>query len=180
MFRYLTILLFTSAICQAQPSDFIILKKKDKTIRSYYEGTQIEFVTVAGVYKNALITNIRNDSIFLKEYLVRQVVTQFGFYVTDTAGSFSYTYHYRDIKSLGKRQKGFNVAGSGAALLGGGIVLTVASGVVYLADRKKFSPGLLIASVGLAGVGYLMTKAGSKGIVIGKRKYRLEYVKLTP
>lgn len=180
MLRYLIVLLFTPALSQAQPSDFIILKKKDKTIRSYYDGTQIEFVTVAGVYKNALITKIRNDSIFLKEYLVRQVVTQFGFYVTDTAGSFSYTYHYKDIKSLGKPAKGFNVSGSGAALLGGGIVLTVASGVVYLADRKKFSPGLLIASVGLAGVGYLMTKAGSKGIVIGKRKYRLEYVKLTP
>ncbi len=40
--RWIFFLLFLSAgIAQAQPSDFIILKKKDRTIRSYYAGTQI-------------------------------------------------------------------------------------------------------------------------------------------
>ncbi len=181
MLRYLTILLLISSTSFGQASDFIILKKKDKPIRSYYPGTQIEFVSKTGAYRNALITGIHNDTLFMKEYAVRTAVTQFGFYVIDTLGSYSYAYNYRDIKSIGKKEKkGFNVQGSGAALLGGGLVLTVASGVVYLADRKKFSPGLMGASAGLAGIGYLMTKAGSKPIVIGKRKYRLEYVNLSP
>lgn len=176
MLRYLIVLFFLSSVGYAQPSDFIILKKKDKTIQSYYAGTQIEFVTVTGAYKNALITQIRNDSIFLREYLVRTMVTQFGFYVTDTAGSFSYVYHYRDIKSIGKKQKGFNVQGSGAALLGGGAVLTLASGISYVVDKEKFSPGLLGAAVGLAGIGYLMMKAAGKPVIIGKNKFRLEYM----
>lgn len=181
MIRYLVIILLLSSVTAlSQPSDYIAVKKNGKTIRSYYAGTQIEMVTKAGAYRNALITKISNDSIYLREYLIRQVVTQFGFYVVDTAGSFSYVYNYQDIKSLGKKEKGFNVRGSGAALFGGGILLTVASGVVYLADRKKFSPALMGASAGLAGVGYLMSKAGNKGIVIGKNKYRLEYIKLTP
>lgn len=174
------LLLFLAPACFAQPSDFVVLRKKGRTVKSFYAGTQIEFVTVNGVYKNALITKIQHDSIFLKEYIVRQMVTQFGFYVTDTAGSYSYVYHYKDIKSLGKKQKGFNVQGSGAALLGGGILLTLASGVVYLVDRDKFSPGLMGGAAALGAIGFAMTKLGAKGIIIGKNKYSLEYIKLTP
>lgn len=173
------ILLLFSTTAFSQTSDFIILKKKDKTIRSYYAGTQIEFVSTGGAYRNALITGIRNDSIFLQEFLVRQVQTALGFYVTDTAGSFHYAYNYREIASIGKKQKGFNVNASGASLFGGGVVLTLASGVVYLVDRKKFSPGLLIASAALGTAGYFLMKSGSKGIVIGKKNYRLEYMQMS-
>ncbi len=163
----------------AQSSDFVVLRKKGKTIQSYYAGSQIEFVTVRGVYKNALITKIQNDSLFLQEFLVQQMVTQFGFYVLDTVGSFRYIYHYKDIKSIGKPQKGFNLQGSGAALLGGGILLTLASGVVYLANRDIFSPELMGAAAGLAVIGYFLSKSGSKGIVIGKKNYTLEYISLS-
>ena len=181
MLRYIIILLLTSYTSFGQSSDFIILKKKDKPIRSYYPGTQIEFVSKTGAYRNAFITGIHNDTLFMKEYDIRTAMTKFGFYVADTLGSYSYAYDYRDIKSIGRKEKkGFNVQGSGAALLGGGLVLTVASGVVYLADRKKFSPGLMGASAGLAGIGYLMMKLSNKPIIIGKRKYRLEYVNLSP
>ena len=179
MRRFLILLLLTSTVAHAQPSDFIILKKKNKTIHSYYSGMQIEFVTATGAYRNALITNIHNDTVNLREFIVRQMVTKFGFYVTDTAGSYSYAYDYRDIKSIGKKQKGFDVRGSGAALLGGGAVLTLASGVVFLADRKKFSPALLGASAGLGIIGYFMSRSGSKGIVIGKKHYHIEYVNLS-
>jgi hypothetical protein len=62
--------------------------------------------------------------------------------------------------------------------MGGGLLLTIASGVVFLADNKKFSPELLGAAVGLAGLGYLMTRTSGKGMVIGK-KYSLVYIKAT-
>lgn len=179
MKRVLAISLLFCVHCSfAQSSDFIILKKKDKTIRSYYAGTQIEFVTTEGAYRDALINRIANDTIYLQEFLVRTVRTNLGFYITDTAGSFRYAYHYRQIGAIGKKQSGFNLKGSGAALFGGGIVLTAASGVVYLADRKKFSPGLMIASAGLAGIGYLLMRSGDKGMVIGKRNYRIEYMNM--
>ena len=170
------VLFFSVTDAYSQPSDFIILKKKNKTIHSYYTGTQIEFVTTNGVYKDAVITKIANDTIYLQEFLVRQVQTSLGFYITDTAGSFRYAYDYRQVGSIGKQQKGFNVRGSGAALFGGGTVLTLGSGIVYLADRKKFSPALLIASAALGALGYVMMKSGSKGIVIGKKNYKLEYI----
>lgn len=173
------IFLFFSFQAKSQNADFIVLKKKGKTVKSFYTGTQIEFMSVNGAYRNALIEKISNDSLFLREFIINRIPTQMGM-ITDTAGSYHYAYNYKEIASLGKKQKGFNVQGSGGALLGGGILLTVASGVVYLADRSKFSPQLLIASVGLGGIGYLLTRVGRKGIVIGKHGYTIEYMNLTP
>ena len=101
--------------------------------------------------------------------------TQLGIYILDT-NFYYYQNSYHQIKAIGKSGRHFDWAGSGAVLMGGGILLTVASGVVYLADNKKFSPELLIAAVGLTGVGYLLSKQSGKGMVIGK-KYSLLYVK---
>lgn len=172
------VLLVVSFTCGAQSSDFIILKKGNKTIRNIYAGTNIQFVSTGGVYRDALITEISRDSIYLQEFLVRRLPTVYGSYINDTAGSFRYTYHYNEIKSFGKKDnKGFNVSGSGAALLGGGILLTLASGVSYIADKEKFSPELLVAGVALGAVGYLMSTTGKKGIVIG-RKYTLQYMSM--
>lgn len=161
----------------AQSSDFIILKKKNKTIRNIFAGSNIEFVTTNGAYRDALINAINNDSIYLQEFVVQRIPTTFGTYMIDTVGSFRYIYHYNQIGSFGpKKQKGFNVSGSGAALMGGGTLLTLASGVSYLADKEKFSPGLLAAAVGLGGLGYLMNKSAGKEMIVGK-KYRLQYMR---
>ncbi len=174
----LNVLLILSSACGAQSSDFIILKKGNKTIRNIYAGTNIQFVSTSGAYRDALITSVKNDSIYLQEFLVRRMPTVYGSYINDTAGSFRYTYHYNQIGSLGKKSsKGFNISGSGAALMGGGILLTLASGVSYIADKDKFSPELLGAAVALGGLGYLISTSGKNGIVIG-RKYTLQYMKM--
>lgn len=163
----------------AQSSDILLLRKGHKTIARYYAGRHISFTAENGAYRDAEITAIRKDSIYLQEFLIQRIPTTLGFYITDTAGSFRFVYHYQQIKHFGKdANKHFNTAGSGAALLGGGMLLTLASGVVYLADREKFSPALLGASVALGGLGFLMTKSGSKGINIGQRGYQLQYINL--
>ena len=175
---FLLILSFTGIVTIAQPSDFIILKKGNKSIRTYFQGSHIEFTADNGAYRNALIKSINNDSLYLQEFLVQRAMTTLGFSVLDTIGSFRYVYHFNQVKNIGREQKNFNWRGSGAALLGGGIILTLASGVVYLADREKFSTGLLGGSAGLALAGYFMARPGN-GIVIGKKKYRLQYMSLS-
>jgi hypothetical protein len=176
--KWFFIFILMSAQClYAQHSDFIILKKGSRNIHTYFPGTNIDFVTSNGAYRNALITDIKNDSVFLQEFLIRRAITQLGFYIIDTVGSFRYKYHYNDIAKIGKQEKKFNWKGSGAALLGGGILITLASGVVYLVDRDKFSPGLMAGAAALGVAGYFMSKSG-KGIVIGK-KYRLQYMRLS-
>lgn len=168
-------LLLNSLTITAQPNDFILLKKNNKTIERFFAGTKIEFTTNTGAYVAADITAIKDDTLFLKELIIKQVPTTLGIYVLDTVGAYYLKYHYNEIKSIGKTGRRFDFSGSGASLMGGGIVLTVASGIVYLADNKKFSPELLGAAVALTGIGYLMIKSSGKGMVIGK-KYSLVYV----
>lgn len=171
--------LILSATAKAQPSDFIILKKKNRTIKTFYAGTNIQFTATNGAYRDALITGIRNDTIYLQEFYILKLPTSYGGFIIDTAGSFRYAYHYNQVKSFGpEAYKGFNINGSGAALFGGGVLLTLASGVSYLANKDQFSPELLVAAASLGTIGYFMSKAGSKGMVIGK-KYRLHYMGVT-
>ncbi len=175
-FFILSLIFLIPQFTTAQSADFIILKKKNKTINIFYKGSNIEFVTTAGAYRNALIDDIKNDSVFLQEFLINRVPTTLGFFIVDTLGSFRYAYNYNQIAHFGRENKKFNVGGSGAALLGGGTLLTLASGVVYLVDRTNFSPTLFAAGAGLAAVGYLLSKGSSKGITIGKKHYRLQYM----
>jgi hypothetical protein len=162
----------------SQSSDVLLLKKNQKTVKRYFSGTEIELTTNKGVYLNAEIIKIKSDTLFLRQFDIRQIPTQLGVYILDTVATYYYKYHYNEIKAIGKSNKSFNLSGSAAALLGGGAILTVASGVVFLVDRQKFSPGLMIASASLATIGYVMAKTGGKGMIIGK-KYSLVYLAIS-
>jgi hypothetical protein len=174
----LIIFLLTARQTFCQSADFILFKKKHRTIGTYYAGNNIAFTNQQGNYIEALITKIKNDTLFLRQFIVQQVPTTLGVYVLDTVSSYRYQYHYSEIKAIGRTGRKFDAAGSAAVLMGGGALLTVASAVVYVADRKKFSPQLMIGAIGLGGIGYLMAKLSGKGMVMGK-KYSLVYVNVS-
>lgn len=180
LFKYmnritLLVLLLIGNQTFAQSSDVILLKRNNKTIKRYFAGSDIDLTTTTGVYISATITKIKNDSLFLKQYVVRQTPTQLGVFVLDTVTTYYYKYHYNQVKAIGKTGRRFNLSASAASLLGGGALLTVAGGIVYLVDRTNFSPSLMIASASLATIGYVLAKTGGKGIIIGK-KYSLVYL----
>ncbi len=167
--------LFISGTAFSQTADFILFQKNHRTIGSYHSGDNISFTSVSGNYLEAHIDKIKNDSLFLTQFIARAIPTTMGFYMYDTVGSYRYQYHYKDIKAIGRSKGGFNMSGSAASLMGGGALLTVASGIVYLADRQKFSPELLLGAAGLGGVGFLIAKLSGKGMNIGK-KYSIVYI----
>ena len=178
----LPVLLLLSLHAYSQSADFIILKKKNKTIETFYSGSHISFTAKSGTYLNdVLINGIKNDTLYIQEFITSYALTTFGAYIIDTLGSYRYKYRYSDILAIGRKAKtNFNNRGSGAALLGGGIVLVVASGVIYLADRSKFSAPLLLASAGLGTLGYFWAKGKKNGgaLIIGK-KYSLTYMNMS-
>jgi hypothetical protein len=171
--------LFCAVGSIAQPSDFISLKKKGRTIRTFFAGSNISFVTTGGANFNVQINNIQNDSLFVTEFIIVQVPTRLGVYVLDTAARYKYKFHYKEIGTVYYGKKGFNFSGSGASLMGGGLLLLVASGVSYLADRSKFSLPLMGAAAGLGLTGYLLTKLQTTNYKIGK-KYQLNYISVNP
>lgn len=174
---YFFLLLSTTSF--AQSGDFIILKKNNKTVETFYSGTNIAFTTTGGVFINALINQVKNDTLYLQEFIIRYLPTNFGTYIIDTAGSYHHKFHYNQIRIIGQKEKtNFNWKGSGAALLGGGALLMLGSGVVYLADREKFSAPLLIAAASLGTLGYFMSKGSGSTIRIGK-KYKLMYMNMS-
>ena len=136
------------------------------------------FTATSGAYIDAQVEKIKNDTLYLREFIIRYLPTTFGTYKVDTAGSFRYQYHYNQVAAIGRKEKtNFNWRGTGGALLGGGILLTLASGVVYLVDRKKFSAPLLIGSVALGTAGYFLSRRKNNSITIGN-KYKLVYMNM--
>lgn len=172
---------FIVAAGLSQPSDFIVLKKNQRTIKSFFTGSNIIFQTANGEYSGQ-ITAIKKDSLFINQYDVRQVPTNLGIYVLDTVATYRIAFNYKDItKITNQGRKGFNWAASGGSLFGGGILITaVGLGTwVFTKPGTQYhaSPALVLSGAALAGIGYLLLKSNGSYYTIGK-KYQLEYVKV--
>ncbi|MBX2935277.1 MAG: hypothetical protein KF825_13610 [Ferruginibacter sp.] len=176
----LPVFLFITVPTMSQQADFIILKKHDKTVATYYSGMHISFTSTSGAYlSDAYINGIKNDTLYLQQFIIQYLPTNIGTFIIDTVGSYHYKYHYNQVAAIGRKERtNFNLKGSGASLMGGGALLALGSGIVFLADKEKFSTPLLLASVGLGTLGYFMVKGKKTGMVIGK-KYKLQYMNMS-
>ncbi|MGN6248982.1 MAG: hypothetical protein ACTHNG_11540 [Ginsengibacter sp.] len=176
----LSVALFMSVSCAAQ-NDLLILKKNNRTIQSFFPGSEMDFST-ASRYFEGMISEIKRDSVFLIQYDVRHVYApNLGVYVLDTISAYHYAVGWKDIIAIGKDNHNFNWSASGATLFGGGVLLTTAGLVTWIFakpnTRYYARPALVIGSAVLGGIGYLLLKSGHKSIKLGK-KYTLRYIKL--
>lgn len=180
--RFFTVLLctfFLGLSCMAQ-SDLLVLKKKGKTVQSFYPGSEMHFTTDIRYYE-AKITSIKNDSVYFVQYDIKRIPLTSGGVIIDTAGTYYFSIHYRDILTLEKKRKGFDWAASGAGLFGGGVVLTTAGLITWVLakpnTRYYARPEVVIAGAAFAAVGFLLMKTGNRETIIGK-KYTLNYIPL--
>lgn len=173
---FILLILFHSSVI-SQTSDFLLLKKNDHVITSYYSGSPISFGTTSNTY-SGIIMAIRKDSLLFRQYDIRQIPSNLGVYILDTLAVYDLSFNYHDIVTIDAKQRGFNIAGSGAALFGGGITLTTAGLVTWLltkpGTRYYASTALVVGSATLTAVGYLLLKSKS-GHKLG-HKYFLEYI----
>ncbi|MEO7444862.1 MAG: hypothetical protein ABIT96_12705, partial [Ferruginibacter sp.] len=54
-----------------QPSDVLVLKKKNHAVQRFYSGSQVSFTAINGGYRDAQITRIQHDSLYLREYIIQ-------------------------------------------------------------------------------------------------------------
>ncbi|MGN6340820.1 MAG: hypothetical protein ACTHML_07665 [Ginsengibacter sp.] len=178
---FILMMLFLGAqTCLAQ-NDLLLLKKNNRTVKSFYPGTHIDFSTDSRYYE-AQITGIKKDSLFLVQYEVRRVYsTMLGLFVLDTVAVYPFAINYKEITSIGKEGNKFNWSASGATLFGGGVLLTTAGLLTWVFSKPNTryyaSPQLVIGAAALAGIGYLLLKTGNKPMKLGK-KYTLHYIEV--
>jgi len=171
--------LFSILSLHGQTSDFLILKKKERTLQTYFPGSEMVFNTSTKNY-DAIIKSINRDSVFLVQYDIRQVPTTLGVYIMDTVGTYPIVVNYKEIVGFGKdKNKRFDWSGSGGALFGGGILLTTVGLGTWIFTKSNTqyhaSPYLIGGAALLAAIGYLLGKTNSKELILGK-KYSLEYI----
>jgi hypothetical protein len=173
---FLSLLFYSLSFAQ---TDFIALKKKDRTVRTLFAGSQISFTTSLRTYSGR-IDAIGKDSIYLLEYDVRQVPTNLGVYMLDTVATYHSEICYRDILKVRNERRGFDLGASGASLLGGGVLLTTIGLGTWIftkpGDQYHASPKLVIGSAVLGAAGYFLLKTNSNNYSIGK-KYQLQYIR---
>lgn len=179
------LLFFISSIiytaCFSQPTDFIVLKKDQRTIKSFFAGSNIGFVTENGSYSGK-ITSVKKDSLFIEEFDIRQIPTNLGVYMLDTVATYRLAFNYKEITKIeNQKRRGFNWANSGGSLFGGGVLITVVGLGTWIfakpGTQYHASPALVMGGAALAGIGYLLLKSNGSFYTIGK-KYQLEYIKV--
>jgi hypothetical protein len=106
----------------SQSTDIInITRKNGRHLKSFFTGSSITFQTKRGNYVNGIIKSIKNDSLFVKTYIMGRYMTSYGFTVIDTANSFTTGYNYKDISHIKlDTKKSFFRKTLGGAMIAGG------------------------------------------------------------
>ncbi|MCU0386707.1 MAG: hypothetical protein MUE38_11810 [Flavihumibacter sp.] len=185
--RVLFILLAALAVSYtgfSQMSDFISLKRtNNRHVASYFKGSRIELQHVNGQVITGPIEDVRNDSVFVRQWHIVSYITQLGTSKVDTLGSMVYGFHYQEIFRIfhDKRQSWGFVRNGSIFMIGGVgyIVLNVLNGwyrkePIGDADNLK---SLAIAG-GVAGGGFLLNRLHRYREKNGK-KYKIQYIKMT-
>ncbi|RXK83879.1 hypothetical protein [Filimonas effusa] len=159
--------------------DYIIFKKRYKTIRNYFAGSYINFRLNTGQWVEGSVVQIARDSMWMKDQRIQLIGTGFGSKI-DTV-----TFGYRRLalseidampkegESWGFIKNGLLFKIAGAAYIG----LNVVNGLGKNADPLFGSENLpkLLTAAGVYAFGTVLGWAYKPEFRIGK-KYRIQYV----
>lgn len=179
MVRFLSFLTILAAIETSAQGDMIVIRKGDRTIKTIMKGSVTSLLTRnGGQLVNAQITDIRRDSIFYKELVVRQVPTALGVSHLDTMATSIRSLHYNDIAGIPRSRKFGQLSAGNILVLGGGGLLAVnLINAVYLnypPFAKDNLSNILPASAALV-TGIVLNKLRKNFYFIGK-KNSLRYI----
>lgn len=182
MKSYILVIIFllNAAIAFSQAGDFVVIKNKNQTVRTFFRGSVAQFQTNTGEWFNGKIVNIQNDSLFFREIIVRQMPTPWGVYRLDTMTTFTRKILFTDIVAIPRKTESFRYIKNGSLLMigGGGFIgLNLINSIQqrYAPLGKDNLPNLLVAASAFA-LGKTMQKLRKPYIIMGK-KYKVVYIK---
>lgn len=183
MKRLLLIILIGSSIfsCSAQNNE-LLLKKKNKTVRTFFPGKYITLETVEKNYADGIITKITKDSIYIRHFDIERSESDYGGVYIDTAFRYSTVIHVKDINAILDFKNSANRKRNGTILMvaGGGVMVLGAVNGLYRGDPPKdwYKPSGYITAAALMATGFLLRKSAEKRFQIGK-KYKLVVIELS-
>ncbi|TAD85258.1 MAG: hypothetical protein EAY75_11640 [Bacteroidetes bacterium] len=168
----------SAAFAKAQKSDVLLLQKNQRTIASYFAGTNISFFTTDRLPVSARVDSIRRDSIFLTQYNLQRFMTAQGGQMIDTVGKFNLRFSVANIGYFpykGRQPQGF--WGRALGLGGGGFLLVNLVNTLRENDAffgKENLPRVL-GAVGAVALGIGLAATEKEKVKLGG-KYRLKYL----
>jgi hypothetical protein len=176
----ITAFTITSSFAQ---SDFIQLKKNNKVLKTWFKDNYITLQLKNDQWLDAVIYKIKDDSLFLRPYVVNTYMNRLGLNFLDTTYYGLMVIHISYVKAFPKDDEGFEyvkngtifkIAGGGYALLN--VINTLSNHeAVFGSDNL---PKILIA-LGVFAVGEILSLTHKREYVMGK-KYHIEYISVKP
>lgn len=162
----------------AQGSDLVVLKKRNnRTLKSYFPGLQIHFITMAGNEVKGTVRKIEKDSIFINIYDERRAYTIFGTSFWDTIAVGLSRYHINEIREVVKPKKGLGFVKNGYLFMLGGTsyaFLHLFNSAIY---KQKVDMHTMAWCGGAIATGLVLKRAHRNTVHLGKRYY-LQYIPL--
>ena len=160
----------------AQGSDFITLKKRNnRTIKTYFSGIHIDFISIAGNEVHGMIKKVEKDSLFINIYDERSNYTIWGSSFWDTIAVSVVKYHYKEIREIMKPPQHFGFIRNGFIFKAGGIGYASLHTINALYLKEKIDPHTILMSGAAILTGIILKKIHHNTIRLGKLYY-LQYI----
>jgi hypothetical protein len=175
-------LLLIGYYAQAQSGGVVRLERNGHPIERFYPGTHITFLNLNDQLVDGTVTAVNADTIFLKFYDVRQVISGIGLPMLDTIHNMDLSYAFEDIKAIVKYRKfDWKATGIGLMVAGVGVlVLGVVNGAYMNQPSNEWiSNANLWTFAALTGFGFWLAHQNEKHYKLGK-KFRLVYYGYVP
>lgn len=175
------LLLILPMLASSQLSDFLsVQKRKGGTVKNFMVGSPIAFITTSGNVVEGVIRQLRNDTVVVLNYNVRQFQTDYGAVLFDTL-SFISVHHYKEIAGVYIfRNRGWGQRRIASVLMAGGagyFVLNVVNSLYRKEDLgSKKNVTTLVGSAVAFGAGWLIKRSAPSGFT-GKR-YQIRYMNM--
>jgi len=176
------ILLLLSFVSFSQTSDFLVLKKGDRTIQTFFPGSHLNFQLDNGQWLEGPIIKIIHDSIFIEQQKEQGYLTIWGTPAYQLLNLGVLKFHFKEIVALPYKEKHVSIIDNGILFQAAGsayIFLNIANSII---QSDPFFTAQNLTNVGIAaGVllfGKILQWSHPSQITIGK-KYQLQIIHLT-
>ncbi|MGI8950134.1 MAG: hypothetical protein ACR2FN_00980 [Chitinophagaceae bacterium] len=178
--KLLTVFILFTIIANAQ-QDFIILKKRNTTLQTFFSGSFINFQLKDKQWIEGYIKFIRHDSLILRPFQVQYLPTIWGTNVADTIWQGIMHISIKDIYAMPRKDHSLEYIKNGKLFQFAGAGYVLLNVINGLANRETILGKKNIVKLGAGVVVFMFGKAlqwtHSYNLIIGK-KYRLQYIQL--